>query len=252
MTEMDEPRSPETPPALPRVAARLAAGLPLRISAFGSSTTEGIGASSPSASYPALLPAALAALTGAGPAAIVANRGMGGETAVEMALRLPGILAEDPDLLIWQTGSNDPLHGVPLARFAALTRDGLRRARVAGIDVLLIEPQHAEQLVQHPQGVCFRDAVRTLGEAAGVPVVRRWDLMQHWLASGALTETELHLGDGLHMADGGYAMLAKAVARAILEGAGWLGREDSNLRMAESKSAALPLGDAPSAPPGAE
>jgi hypothetical protein len=27
----------------------------------------------------------------------------------------------------------------------------------------------------------------------------------------------------------------------------WLGREDSNLRMAESKSAALPLGDAPNA-----
>src|SRR5579883_1646054 len=29
--------------------------------------------------------------------------------------------------------------------------------------------------------------------------------------------------------------------------AGWLGREDSNLRMAESKSAALPLGYAPTA-----
>src|ERR1019366_1995276 len=29
-------------------------------------------------------------------------------------------------------------------------------------------------------------------------------------------------------------------------GNAWLGREDSNLRMAESKSAALPLGDAPS------
>ena len=28
----------------------------------------------------------------------------------------------------------------------------------------------------------------------------------------------------------------------------WLGREDSNLRMAESKSAALPLGYAPKAP----
>ena len=27
----------------------------------------------------------------------------------------------------------------------------------------------------------------------------------------------------------------------------WLGREGSNLRMAESKSAALPLGDAPTA-----
>ena len=28
-------------------------------------------------------------------------------------------------------------------------------------------------------------------------------------------------------------------------GNGWLGREDSNLRMVESKSTALPLGDAP-------
>ena len=32
---------------------------------------------------------------------------------------------------------------------------------------------------------------------------------------------------------------------------GWLGRQDSNLGMAESKSAALPLGYAPSAPRGA-
>jgi hypothetical protein len=35
---------------------------------------------------------------------------------------------------------------------------------------------------------------------------------------------------------------------------GWLGREDSNLRMVESKSTALPLGDAPpdrANPPGA-
>ncbi len=31
---------------------------------------------------------------------------------------------------------------------------------------------------------------------------------------------------------------------------GWLGREDSNLRMGESKSPALPLGDAPIAPNG--
>jgi hypothetical protein len=31
-------------------------------------------------------------------------------------------------------------------------------------------------------------------------------------------------------------------------GTGWLGREGSNLRMAESKSAALPLGYAPIAP----
>ena|SRR5438876_7795125 len=34
--------------------------------------------------------------------------------------------------------------------------------------------------------------------------------------------------------------------RDLRDCTGWLGREDSNLRMAESKSAALPLGYAPS------
>ena len=36
-----------------------------------------------------------------------------------------------------------------------------------------------------------------------------------------------------------------APLHAVGQVARWLGREDSNLRMAESKSAALPLGDAP-------
>ena len=36
-----------------------------------------------------------------------------------------------------------------------------------------------------------------------------------------------------------------AVLRAEGDWEGWLGRQDSNLRMAASKAAALPLGDAP-------
>ena len=36
--------------------------------------------------------------------------------------------------------------------------------------------------------------------------------------------------------------------RIVRDQTGWLGREDSNLRMAESKSAALPLGYAPPQP----
>ena len=42
------------------------------------------------------------------------------------------------------------------------------------------------------------------------------------------------------------ASVGKLALSADLRNA-WLGREDSNLRMAESKSAALPLGDAPTA-----
>jgi hypothetical protein len=38
---------------------------------------------------------------------------------------------------------------------------------------------------------------------------------------------------------------APVIAKSPNSGNAWLGREDSNLRVAESKSAALPLGYAP-------
>src|ERR1700722_3665050 len=99
---------------LTQVIERLAAHLPVRIIAFGSSSTAGTGASSPSASYPARLEADLTAAWSAPGSVVVLNRGVGGEDADDMALRLPSVIAEHPDLIIWQTGSNDPLNGLPL------------------------------------------------------------------------------------------------------------------------------------------
>ena len=102
------------------------AHLPLRIIAFGSSSTEGIGASSPAATYPSRLLAALTAALPAGQRVIVFNRGIGGEDADDMLRRLPAVIAERPDLIIWQTGSNDPLRAVPLDRFVQETMAGVR------------------------------------------------------------------------------------------------------------------------------
>src|ERR1017187_8596877 len=48
---------------------------------------------------------------------------------------------------------------------------------------------------------------------------------------------------GTHTANGG--LLSDIPGEISRDWTGWLGREESNLRMAESKSAALPLGYAP-------
>ena len=134
--------APPPPNPLPRVAGRIAEGVDLRITAFGSSSTEGAGASSKAASYPSRLERVLSArLSGR---VAVLNRGIGGEDADDMARRLPAILAEQPDLVIWQTGTNDPLRAVPVERFVAETRAGIADMRAAGVDVMLIEPQFCE------------------------------------------------------------------------------------------------------------
>lgn len=215
--EMPEP----APGTLPRVAHRIATGEPLRVVAFGSSSTEGIGATTRSASYPARLEALLRrALPQLGGEVLVDNRGIGGEAVDEMVARLDrDVIAPAPDLVIWQTGSNDPLRGVPLEHFRKATLEAVARIREAGIDVVLMEPQWCPALDATPGAYRFRDAVRTVGAELGVPVIRRSELMRDWIAQSRLTRAELFASDGLHMADGGYALLAEAAADAVVRGA---------------------------------
>jgi len=201
-----------------RVIDRLTAHQTVRIIAFGSSSTEGIGASSPSATYPSRLEAALNIAWSPRQPVVVLNRGIGGEDADDMALRLPAVIAEHPDLIIWQTGSNDPLRGVPLDRFEQETTAGLELIRAAHIDVMLLEPQLCRELDSKPVIIEYRDALRAIGEAMDVTVIRRYDLMRGWLADGVLTQAQMLSPDGLHMADGGYAKLADAIAGDIMRG----------------------------------
>jgi acyl-CoA thioesterase-1 len=208
---------PTTMPAagLPHVARRIAHAQPLRIVAFGSSSTEGAGASSPDATYPSRLRVFLREALHA-PVEVI-NAGVGGEDADDMARRVADVIALRPDLVIWQTGSNDPLRGVPLDRFVAETRAGIAAFRAAGLDVMLMEPQDCDVLRETPGAFAYRDALRRLAAEMQVPLVRRYDLMRAWLAQGLLTRAELFADDGLHMTDGGYARLAEAVGRQILD-----------------------------------
>lgn len=201
---------------LKHVARRLAAHEPVRIVAFGSSSTEGVGASSPAATYPSRLLVDLTAALPHRQKIVVLNRGIGGEDADDMAKRLPSIIAEHPDLIIWQTGSNDPLRDVPVDRFVQETIGGIKAIRAAHIDVMLLEPQLCSQLDGKSTSVSFRDALRAIGDGMDVPVIRRYDMMRTWLADHVLTPTQMLSPDGLHMADGGYAKLAEAIATDIL------------------------------------
>jgi acyl-CoA thioesterase I len=205
---------------LPHVASVLAGHAPLRIIAFGSSSTEGIGASSRAASYPSRLEADLRAALPRETVSVI-NHGVGGDDVDDMMRRLaPDVVEARPDLVIWQTGSNDPLRHVPLGRFVDETRAGIATMRRAGIDVVLMEPQYCAMLNGTSDAAAFRQAVRELGAELHVPVIRRFSLMQRWLATGQLTAAQLLAPDGLHMADRGYAALAEDVAREILTAAG--------------------------------
>ena len=216
--QADASQAAEPDIKLAHVAQRIETRQTLRIIAFGSSSTEGIGATSKEHSYPTRLAAVLSEELPKDVAVTVLNRGIGGEDVDDMMARLATIIGEHPDLVIWQTGSNDSLRSVNLEHFIAETRDGIERMQGAGIDVLLMEPQLSLRLAHTDGSEAFLHAVRDVGREMHVTVIRRYDLMKQWLSSGALTYPQMMSDDGLHMTDGGYELLARSVADTILAG----------------------------------
>jgi lysophospholipase L1-like esterase len=204
-----------------RAALKLNATGKLLITAFGSSSTLGARASSPDRAYPAMLEKYLNSALGPDRAVKVLNRGIGGENVYTMMARLErDVLRDKPDIVIWQTGTNDPLHNIPLWMFFQKTRKGIRQMQDADVAVVLMEPQDSRRTSGIAKCVKFRGAVRAIGEEMGLPVIKRFDLIRKWLADSTVTEDEIMHADGLHMADEGYRRLALEVTAELLRDLG--------------------------------
>lgn len=200
---------------LPHVAARLAAGGPLTIVALGSSSTSGTGASRAAATYPSRLGAVLAQHY-PGLALRVVNRGVPGEVSPAMAARIDrDVLAEQPDLVIWQVGTNGILRGEDPAVMGSVVAAGIRRIKAAGADVMLMNPQYAPAVLRHPAYREMLHAVDAVAYAEDVPLIRRFAMMRHWADEGRMTLDVMLTRDRLHMTDASYDCLARQVAAAI-------------------------------------
>ena len=201
--------------ALPHALAEVRGHHSLKIVALGSSSTYGTGASGEAATYPSRLQAELAQMF-PGLTIEVVNKGVPGEIAADMVGRIEqDVLALSPDLVVWQTGTNDALRDVPVDEFARVTTDGLERLHAANIDVVLMEPQYSPKLVQRPHYADYIESLRTIAHVSSIPVVRRFDIMRSWTASGQFVDATMLQNDWLHMKDASYACLGWVVAESI-------------------------------------
>ena len=201
---------------LPRTRAAIKDAEPVAIVAFGSSSTLGYQASSPAASYPAVLQARL---TAALPQTrwTVNNRGINGEDAPEALARLTSdVIAYRPRLVIWQVGANDALRGTDAALFQTQVREGIRRLWAADIDVILMDNQRAPKIMAAPNPVEIDAALRSLAAETGVGLFSRGELMDFWsaLPNGG---PSVIAQDGLHHNDLGYRCVADALAARIVQ-----------------------------------
>ena len=207
--------------SLPHVASKLAAGEPVVIVAFGSSSTSGYGTTSPEYTYPNRLAAQLHRQYPTADITVI-NRGQGGEDAPEMMKRLQtSVLDMKPDLVIWQFGTNAVLRTLDPAETAKLVEEGVERIQAIGADLVLVDPQYSPQVYE--RGESASRMVKLLGRVAElrhVGVFPRFAVMREWHEKQALPIDDFVIADGLHMNDWGYACFAQLLGDDIIKSVG--------------------------------
>ena len=207
--------------SLPHVAGKLAAGQPVVIVAFGSSSTQGYGSSTPEFTYPNRLAAQLRRQY-RGADVTVLNHGVGGEDAPEMMKRLQSsVIDAKPDLVIWQVGTNAVLRNLDPVETEKLVEDGVTRIQAAGADVVLVDPQYSPRVTE--RGANATRMVRMLGKVAELRHIGffpRFEVMREWHDQRALPIDSFVIADGLHMNDWGYACFAQLLGDDIIKSVG--------------------------------
>ncbi|WP_407051371.1 SGNH/GDSL hydrolase family protein [Methyloraptor flagellatus] len=205
--------------AMERTADRLARRMGLKVLAIGSSSTEGIGASSPQKSYPAQLAVDLGARMRS-VKVDVRNAGIGGETIDKTIVRLQLELERyKPDLVIWQVGTNDAITaGNSEAQFRTLIESGVRATRSRGVDMILIDPQYFPKIADVGRYERYVGVVKATAEENHIGLFPRYRLMKAIDAQveGGGGIMPLLSKDSFHMGDRGYACLADLLTNQIM------------------------------------
>jgi lysophospholipase L1-like esterase len=201
---------------LEHLAARLNDGAPLTVVAVGSSSTSGIGASSPDFNYPSQLQVDLRRMFPTREVSVI-NHGIAGEDAPEELARLQrDVVALHPDLAIWQVGTNAVLRRDDLSEDGELVRKGVDLMKSNGIDVVLMDLQYAPKVVERPATPTVEALIADAADRAHVGLFRRFALMRFWQNSHAPDAPAMVGADGLHMTDAGYGCLAADLAAALV------------------------------------
>ena len=207
--------------SLPHVANKLAAGEPVVIVAFGSSSTAGFGTTSPEYTYPNRLSHQLHRQYPTANITVV-NRGEGGEDAPEMMKRLQtSVLDLKPDLVIWQVGTNAVLRNLDPSETAKLVEDGIARIQAAGADIVLVDPQYSPAV--NAKAESAGKIVQLLGKVAALRHVGffpRFEVMREWHENQSMPFDSFVIADGLHMNDWGYACFAQLLGDDIIKSVG--------------------------------
>jgi lysophospholipase L1-like esterase len=148
---------------------------------------------------------------------VMINRGVSGELSAQAAVRIKNEVAlTEPDLVLWQVGTNDALAYVSLDEFESTVEDTLAWLKEHTVDVVLVGLQYVGQMALDDHYKAVRDLLRKIAAKENVMIVRRYEAQQ-FLARAESGGGGL-VPDEFERTEAGYICLAQYMARAITLG----------------------------------
>jgi acyl-CoA thioesterase I len=202
-------------PKLPFLAARIQQHRPVKIVAIGGSSTAGAAAQSPLQSYPERLEETLAQRFPDVEITVV-NKGVPRQTAQEMLDRFAqDVVAEDPVLTIWETGTTDAVRGVDLEAFTATLEAGIAALRAHDVEVMLVDMQYSRRTASIIGFERYLAAMHRTADVDDVYLFKRFDIMKFWSDNGTFNFEDVQKADRARLAAEVYDCLARRIADAI-------------------------------------
>jgi acyl-CoA thioesterase I len=199
---------------LPNVAAALQNRKQIKILAIGASSLSSRRSSrgGHTEQIKQILQAAIKGLD-----VVMINRGVSGELSAQAVPRIKNEVAlTEPDLVLWQVGTNDALSYVPLDEIESSIVETIRWLKEHKVDVVLVGLQYVDRMAQDDHYRAVRELMRKVAAQEKVMIVRRYEaqrlLLQAEASGGGLVPDEFQ------RTETGYVCLSQYMARAITLG----------------------------------
>ena len=192
------------------IRAALEEKRPVKVLALGPSSAGGFGPGSSSFFYPFRLEGEMEKFL-SGVDVEIEQRSLPGEITADAFDRFSALLTEiNPDLLVWQVGTDDALAKADVESFTTALNQVLEWLAKHSIDVVLVEPSYHAALAsdEHYKGLV--SAIQNSARENNVPLVLRFEAMR--FLSQQKTEAAK---TQFRLKDLGYRCLAEHVARTI-------------------------------------
>jgi len=124
------------------------------------------------------------------------------------------VLHHNPDLVVWQLGTNDVAWGGGTEGLGSHIANGISTIKANGADLILMDLQYSPFVLSSSRHLAMQALIAEAARQARVGLFSRFELMRRSVHAG-VSPGALVSWDRLHNSADGYDCIGRALARAI-------------------------------------